>query len=169
MSRPKVKIIELTDEEVAYIKSALRKRSTSKTIKDRCHILLDLDTKHGKVLSNKQAAKSIAVCTTTVTNTINKFLKEGLEATLTLKRSANSDNARRKVDGRAEAQLIRIACGPVPEGRARWTLDLLVEESKAVLDVPVTRDTVRRALKKTNCAPTGAATGASRRRRTRNT
>lgn len=69
------------------------------------------------------------------------------------KRSVNSDNARRKVDGRAEARLIELACGPVPEGHARWTLRLLEQEAKIVLETPVGREAFRRTLKKRNSPP----------------
>lgn len=168
MARPKTKIIKLSDEEVKFIKRILRHKDSCKTVKDRCNILLDLDINHGKVLNNHQTAKSIGICPTTVTNTINKFLNEGLEATLTLNRNVNSDNAKRKVDGRAESLLVRLACGPVPEGHARWTLDLLEEKSKVILEVPVTRDTIRRTLKKTTCDLTGKNTGASRKKKMQN-
>ena len=59
-------------------------------------------------------------------------------------------NARRKFDGRAEARIIEIACSPAPEGHSRWTLRLLEEQAKIVLDVPVSKDTIGRALKKIN-------------------
>ena len=51
--------------------------------------------------------------------------------------NVNSDNARRKFDGRAEARIIEIACSPAPEGHSRWTLRLLEEQAKIVFDVPV--------------------------------
>ena len=67
-------------------------------------------------------------------------------------RNINSDNARRKVDGRAEARLIELACGPAPEGCSRWTLRLLAEKSKVVLETPVGKDAIREALKKQTTA-----------------
>lgn len=57
----------------------------------------------------------------------------------------NSDQARRKFDGRAEARIIEIACSPAPKGHSRWTLRLLEEQAKIVLDVPVSKDTIGRA------------------------
>lgn len=68
---------------------------------------------------------------------------------MSYKRSVNSDNARRKVDGRAEARIIELATSPAPQGRARWTLRLLEEKSRVVLETPVNKDTIRRTLKKT--------------------
>ena len=67
---------------------------------------------------------------------------------LTLKRSVNSDQAHRKVDGRIEARLIEIACSPAPEGHSRWTIRLLEDEMKMILDEPISREAIRRTLKK---------------------
>ena len=39
-------------------------------------------------------------------NTVAKYINGGIDAVTELKRNINSDNARRKIDGRAEAQLI---------------------------------------------------------------
>ena len=73
---------------------------------------------------------------------------EGLDSVLTLKRSVNSDQAHRKVDGRIEARLIEIACSPAPEGHSRWTIRLLEDEMKMILDEPISREAIRRTLKK---------------------
>lgn len=168
MPRERKYRVKLTDEQVKHIKKVMRNKSTSLTVKNRCQILLDMDENHGRQYLEEQCAKRCAVHIATVSYTVKKFSEGGLNACLTLKRNPNSDNARRKVDGRAEAQLVALACGPVPEGRARWTLRLLEEKSKVILDEPVSHDTIRRALKKTRCAPTETTTGASRPKKTRN-
>ena len=67
----------------------------------------------------------------------------------------------RKLDGRAEARIIELACGPVPQGHSRWTIRLLEEQSRVVLETPVSREAIRRALKKMNFDLTAMATGAS--------
>ena len=56
----------------------------------------------------------------------------------------------RKLDGRAEAQLIAQSCGPAPEGHARWTLRLLAARLVELEIVEaICHETVRRTLKKT--------------------
>jgi transposase len=90
----------------------------------------------------------------------------GVENVLTVGRSVNSDNARRKIDGRAEAKLIEMACGPAPEGRSRWTLRLLEEKAKVELEIPVGKDAIGRTLKKTNYDLTKNNIGASRQKKT---
>ena len=148
MARNKKYHINLTDKEFKQLKSVLRKSSTSRTVRCRCQILLDMDEAHGKLYTHEQCAKSNGVCIATVSNTIRHYTEEGIDSVIKLKRNINSDNAKRKVDGRAEAKLIEIACGPVPEGHSRWTLRLLEEKARVELDVPVSKDTIGRALKK---------------------
>ena len=59
-----------------------------------------------------------------------------------------------KVDGRVEAHLIATCCGPLPEGRARWTLRLLAEDlAGRGLVTRVSVETVRRALKRNRLKP----------------
>lgn len=57
---------------------------------------------HGTVLTHEQSARSNGVCMATVTNTVAKYINGGIDAVTELKRNINSDNARRKIDGRAE-------------------------------------------------------------------
>ena len=45
-----------------------------------------------------------------ITNTIKLYYEDGIQAITTLNRNINSNNARRKFDGRAEARIIEIAC-----------------------------------------------------------
>ena len=47
MARPKIYKIELTDDELKNLKSIIRKTKTSKTIRCRCQIIIDLDEAHG--------------------------------------------------------------------------------------------------------------------------
>ena len=168
MARPKKYIIKLTEDELKELKSIIRKKKTSRTIRCRCQILLDLDEAHGKILTHEQCAKSNGVCLATVANTVTKYISGGVGAVAELKRNVNSDNARRKVDGRTEARLIELACGPVPDGHSRWTIRLLEEESKVILETPISREAIRNALKKTDFDLTKTTTGAFQQKRIRN-
>lgn len=168
MARPKKYSISLTDEQLQKLKSVIRKKQTSKTVRSRCQIIIDLDEAHGRVLTHEQSAKTNGVCMATVMNTVKLYHTEGIQGIVSLKRNINSDNARRKLDGRAEARLIEIACSPAPERHSRWTLRLLEEKAKVVLDVPIGKNAIGRALKKTNSGPTKATTGASPQKKTPN-
>jgi len=168
MGRPKTYHISLTEDEIKRLKSIIHRKQTSKTVRSRCQIIIDVDEAHGKVLTHEQSAKTNAVCMATVTNTIKLYKNSGIDGLVSLKRNVNSDNAKRKLDGRAEARLIEIVCSPAPEGHARWTLRLLEERAKVVLDTPVGKNAIGRALKKTNFDLTSTATGVSPRKKMRN-
>lgn len=168
MGRPKNYIVTLSDEELKLLKSTIRKKKTSRTMRCRCQVLIDLDEAHGNALTHEQSAKSNGICMATVSNIVKDYYIGGIDKVLTYNRSNNSDQARRKLDGRSEAKVIEIACGPAPEGRSRWTLRLLEEKCRIELEIPVSKDTIGRALKKTNCGRTSTPTGASRRKKTQN-
>lgn len=167
MARPKQYSVSLTDDNVTLLKSILRKRSTNDTLANRCRILLDLDEAHPPVLKHAECAKSHGISMGMVANTVRAYSNGGIESVITLKRSINSDQARRKVDGRAEAMMIATACEPAPEGHSRWTVRLLEDRMRVLLETPVSRETIRKTLKKTSCAPTVRTTGAYPRRRMR--
>lgn len=161
MARPRKYKISLTDEELKILKAIIRKKNTSKTVCSRCQILIDLDENHGKMLTHEQIAKSNGICMATITNTIKNYVEGGIDSVIRLKRNVNSDQARRIVDGRTEARIIEIACCPAPKGHSRWTLRLLEEQVKVVLDTSVSREAIRRTLKKTNFDLTKMPTGVS--------
>ena len=162
MARPKKYVVQLSDEEVERLRKIAKRKNTSATIRDRCYVLLDLDESHPPPVKQIDCAKKRGVTQKTVVNTVQQYCTEGLDAVLKLKRSVNSDQARRKVDGRTEARLIETACSPAPEGHSRWTIRLLEDELKVVLDEPISREAIRRALKKTGLSLTEVTTGASR-------
>ena len=55
----------------------------------------------------------------------------------------------RKLDGQAEAQLVKLACSQAPGERTGWTLNLLANKLVELEVVAsISRETVRRTLKK---------------------
>lgn len=97
MARPKKYKIKLTDDELKELKSVIRKNKTSKTIRCRCQIIINLDESHGKILTNEQSAKSNGVCLATVTNTMKKYFEDGIDAVTGFKRNVNSDNNSKQI------------------------------------------------------------------------
>jgi hypothetical protein len=75
-------------------------------------------------------------------------VEEGLQDALS--RTPTVGNRPRKLDGEAEARLVAVACSPAPEGRDRWTLELLADKlvELKVVDT-IGKECVRRTLKKT--------------------
>lgn len=168
MARPKTYIIKLSDDERATLQKTIKNKNTCKTVLKRCQILLELDQEQGAGLTHAQIAHSYAVCKSTVANVVRSYMKNGITDIIRYNISPNSAAARRKVDGRMEAHIIQIACGPVPDGHAHWTLRLLEERLRMELDTPIGREAIRQALKKMNFDLTSVNTGVSRQKKTRN-
>ena len=60
--------------------------------------------------------------------------------------------ADRKLTGKEEALLVATACSNPPEGRARWTLELLAGAMVALTEHhDLSRETVRRRLRTQTC------------------
>ena len=80
-----------------------------------------------------------------------RFLEKGEEPALN-RRPRKLPPTPPLVDGVTEAQIIALCCSEPPEGRALWSLRLLTSELKTrQIVVEISRETVRRTLKKTNC------------------
>lgn len=168
MCRAKKYSVKLSDDEVKHLNSLRKKKGTSQTIAKRCSILLAIDENHPPAKTYDQCIAACGVSRATISSTVKMFAEKGLDETLKLKRNPNSDNARRKVDGRTEAKIVQMACGPVPDGHSRWTIRLLEDELKVVLDEPISREAIRRALKKTGLDLTKVSIGVSRRKQIQN-
>jgi hypothetical protein len=85
----------------------------------------------------------------TIERTRKQFVEEGIEGVLNPKPTTRTYE--RRLDGKAEAHLVAIACGTPPEGRARWTLRLLADRMVGLGYVEsVSHEAVRQTLKKMN-------------------
>lgn len=149
MARPKKIKVMLTDNELKQLKALLKKKTTTQTICNRCRILIDLDENHLPALTYEECVARQNVSRATIAKVVKLYGSGGIDAVLVTNRNVNSDNARRKVDGRVEAHIIEIACGPVPEGHSRWTIRLLEEHMKIEFNESISREAIRRSLKKT--------------------
>ena len=104
----------------------------------RYKILLELDENARQHLTQMQISKTFGVSKSTVSNIVVAYVKGGIPAIIKINRNPRS-NTRRKLDGRMETELLCIACGPAPDGRARWTLRLLEKRVRLELDKPIER------------------------------
>ncbi len=114
-------------------------------------ILLKADAAEGgPAWPDARIAEAFEVSIATVERVRQRFVEQGLEAALGRK-PQDRPSRPRKLDGRAEARLIALACSAPPEGRKEWTMQLLADQlvELQVVDT-VCDETVRRALKKTS-------------------
>lgn len=103
MARPKKNRIQLSDADVKKLQGILKNKSTSPTIANRCRILLALDENHPPMQTYDQCMAFFCISRPTIANVARTYSQDGLGTVLKLKRNANSNNSRRKVDGRMEA------------------------------------------------------------------
>ena len=87
----------------------------------------------------------------TVYRTKRRFVRGNLEAALNEEPRAGAD---RKLTSNEEALLIATTCSSPPEGRARWTLELLAGAMVKLTDHDsLSRETVRRRLAENHLKP----------------
>lgn len=117
------------------------------------HILLLADaSESGPAWTDEEIADALGCGTATVARVRRRFVTEGLGEAIRVRKAAPGRPP--KLDGTAEAHLIALARSGPPEGRARWSLRLLVDRfvevalEEALIEAPVSYETVRQVLKK---------------------
>ena len=148
--RRKKYLVTLTGEERQQLTHMIRSGKASALVQTRARILLKADqTDGGPAWQDEQIATALDVGLRTVGRVRQRFVERGLEAALERKKQ-DRPSALRKLDGRAEARLLAVACSKPPDGRTAWTLTLLANKlvELEVVDT-ISYETVRRVLKKT--------------------
>ncbi len=137
-------VVDLDKHERESLRETLRKGQSSARRLRRAHTLLLAD----EGLTDEEIARALHAGVRTVERTRKRFVEEGLEAALS-ERPRLGGALRRKLDGHQEAYLVALACSEAPEGRGRWSMQLLAEKLVEVgLVEEICDETVRRALKK---------------------
>lgn len=147
-------VIRLKGAERRQLQSMVDEGNGSKETRQRARVLLKADqSPDGPGWIDERTAEFAEVSVSTVHRVRERFVNEGFEAAV--HRKPATDRLYRKLDGEGEAQLIAAACSVAPEGRSRWTLELLADKLVALRVVEsISRECVRQTLKKTNCGLT---------------
>ena len=120
--------VMLSAEERSTLKAITHKGAcqSAKTIM-HANILLLTDASIGdKKRPVREIAELFDISPTTVNQVRKLYSEGGINAALTRKTRLSPPHIS-KITGDFEAQLIATATGPVPKGRAKWTLRLLAE------------------------------------------
>lgn len=132
--------VTLSEPERARLEDLVARGRTKVREVKRAQILLAAAAAQGEA----QIAAAVGTSLATIYRTKRCFVEEGLESAL---HDAPRPGGRRKLSGKEEALLIATACSAPPEGRARWTLDLLADRMVALTGHPnLSDETVRRRL-----------------------
>jgi hypothetical protein len=153
----KVYRVTLSEEERQQLQELVRRGKAESGKKPsalklmRARILLKADqAAEGPAWTDAQIAEAIEVAPKTVFNIRKRWVELGIEHVLE-RRPQSCPSRLPKLDGRAEAKIIAVGCGPAPKGRVRWTLRLLADKTVELgFAESISPETIRRTLKKTS-------------------
>jgi len=135
-------IVDLTSTEQDELLALIGAGESSVRKVKRANILLLAD--EGK--KDEEIAEALHTSVATIERTRRRFVLEGLTASLNEK---PRPGARCKLDAKAEAVLETLAKSKPPEGRKRWTMQLLADRLVELKVVDsISDETVRQQLKK---------------------
>ena len=153
MSNRKLYRIKLTDEERETFSQVAKGKRGKLNIAawkvQRANAMLKCDeSEHGPAWGDQEIAEAFATTTRSLENWRKQAAERGPLSLLERKERAMPPIAP-ILDGEKEARLTKIACSTPPDGRSRWTLQLLADKLVA-LDVvdSISADTVGRVQKK---------------------
>jgi transposase len=96
-------------------------------------------------------ASALQIAVTTVERTRRRFVEEGLDLAL---KERPRPGGTPKLDPKQQAFVVALACTKPPEGRERWTLQLLADRVVELQVVPdISDEAIRRLLKRTSSSP----------------
>jgi transposase len=136
-------IVDLNEAELSHLQSLTKTGKHKARTITRANILLMASESY----PDNAIASTLRINVSTVERTREKFVVGGLEYAL---EDRPHPPKPRKLDGKQEAFLVATACSTAPEGRTRWTMQLLAEQlvNLGIVD-SISDETVRQTLKKT--------------------
>jgi transposase len=156
-------IVTLTENEKELLKAILKKGKHTGEKRKRAQALLLAEEQY----TDDMIAERTGLSRRGLEQLRQRFVEEGFEVTLAGKPRGHKPKA---LGGADEARLIALVCSPKPDGRTRWTLRLLADTWSTLAHTEtktISRETVRRTLKKTNLNLGAARNGVYRRKRSR--
>ena len=138
----KIYIVDLTKEERTQLLDFIKSGKHSARKLNRARILLLAD--EGK--ADGEIAEALHTGTATVQRTRQRFVEGNLEGALN---ERPRPGGQKKLDEKGEAILETLAHSQPPEGRKRWTLQLLADRLVQLKVVDsISYETVRQEVKK---------------------
>jgi len=135
--------VTLTDEERERLDALTRKGTASARMVRRAQTLLLAAEER----TDEAIAAALRIGVSTVERTRRRCVEEGVEAAL---RERPRPGARPKLGPKERAFVVALACTRPPEGRKRWTMQLLADRVVELQVVPdITDEAIRLLLKRT--------------------
>jgi len=150
MLKPNIKYrVTLTGEEREYLQKLVQKGNTAGYRIRHAQILLALDEiPANEHWSDARIGEAYGARQRAVGVLRKRFVEEGFQAALERKKRETPPLV--KINGEAEAKIIALTCSQPPEGRSRWTLQLLADKvvELGILE-SISDNGIRNLLKKT--------------------
>lgn len=144
--------VTLTDEERETLQALIKKRSPTAIQVKRAYVLLAADDLGEKRWGDDQIRTTYGVSIRSIERLRQRWVEEGMAVALYGKKREVFKE--RRLDGKVEAHLLALRCSEPPNGRIRWTLQLLADRMVALQHVPaISYESVRQILKKTKSSP----------------
>jgi transposase len=144
----KIYIIDLTEEERAYLLDFIKSGEKSARKVNRARILLLADENK----SDREIAEVLYTGASTVQRTRRRFVEGNLEGALN---EQPRQGRSKRLDEKGEVILETLAHSEPPEGRKRWTLQLLADRLVQLKVVDsISYETVRQEVKKSESSLT---------------
>lgn len=141
-------IVTLTDDERSALLDMTRSGNQRARRLMRARVLLMADQ---RAHTDEAIASALSIGTSTVFRAKRRFVEGGVEHALS---EASRPGGERKLNANHEATLVALACSKPPEGRARWTLQLLADHLVVLTDLDeVSPETIRRRLSENELKP----------------
>ena len=135
-------VVNLRDDERALLNDLIKKGKGSARRIRRAHILLLADEDK----TDETIATTLHASISTIERTRKKFVEGNVEWALSDKPHPKRGS---KLNAKGRARLVATACSTPPQGRAKWSMQLLADrlvELKIVAEI--SDETVRLELKK---------------------
>ena len=117
--------VHLSKADRQELETLIRSGESSARTQTRARILLLSDENQKKKMGTKEIASALLCSLPTLTHIRKKYVEGGMENALY---DQPRPGAIPKITGAIEAQLTMLACSAPPEGRSRWTLQLLADK-----------------------------------------
>lgn len=144
---PKFHTVSLDEAQRLLLEKTVRSGTASARTIAKARVLLKADDgEFGPGWTDTAIADALDVSRSTIERTRKRAVSEGVEAAIMDRPRPPKQG---KLDGEAQARLIALRCSPAPDGRERWTLDLLTRHFTAQEGISVSDELVRQTLKKT--------------------
>jgi predicted XRE-type DNA-binding protein len=148
--------IELGAAARGELKKFTAKGKYAVRLVNRAKIVLELDEAGGREpLEQEQIAEKVGVSRQAVNDAKRAFLAADSVAAFLQRKERERPPVEPKITGEVEAHIVALACSPVPEGCAKWTVRLLANRCVQLdyIDA-ISFKSVQRVLKKRSLSRT---------------